>query len=100
MNLTQTREVEAAITKYRVDGYDAINLFDAVYSGLLVTYEDLPQDYIDLYNRLIVATEKLERGTGELDEMDMAKDFLIAQDEKHPIVEGDLATQRAIKETA
>ena len=82
MNLTQTREVEDAITKYKVDGHDAINLFDAVYSGLLASYEDLPQDYIDLYNRLIVMTERLERGSQAPDEMDMARDFLVAQYEK------------------
>ena len=82
MNLTQIREVEDAITKYKVDGYDAINLFDAVYSGLLATYEDLPQDYIDLYNKLIVATERLERGSQAADEMDLARDFLIAEYQK------------------
>ena len=82
MNLTQTREVEDAITKYKVDGFAAINLFDAVYMGLLATYEDLPQDYINLYNRLIVMTEKLERGSQAPDEMDLARDFLIAQSER------------------
>ena len=81
MNFPDLRKLEDEICRKRVDCYDAISLLDAVLHSLGHEYENFPADLEHAYDKLIVELGKLDNGPRPPDEMDKARDFLIAQEE-------------------
>ena len=80
MNFPDLRKLEDEICKKRVDWSDALALMDAVMSSL-GNECDIPADVENAYTKLVGELGKMDRYSPEPDEMDEARDFLIAQEE-------------------
>jgi len=82
VNFPQLRELEDAITAQALDAYEAMSLMDCLRACLARKYEALPDDFEDAYNKLYAEVGRLEAPDTKPDEMDLARDFLVAKDEE------------------
>ena len=80
MNFPDLRKLEDEICRKRVDWYDALDLMDAVMSSLGNECE-IPEKVEEAYAKLVAELKKMGEYTPAPDEMDEARDFLIAQEE-------------------